>query len=59
MHVGVNWRLAFFLYAPAARLVADMRDKNIIKTFLLVPHHENGDSDIWTKNLTTALERVS
>jgi hypothetical protein len=48
-----------FLYAPAARLVADARDKNIIRTFQPVPHYENGDGDIWTKNLTTALERVS
>jgi len=52
-----NWHS--FLYAPAARLVADMRDKNVIKTFQLVPNYENADSNIWTKDLTTALERVS
>ncbi len=48
-----------FLYVPAARLVADYRDKNIIKTLQPIPNYENGDSDVWTKNLTTALERVS
>jgi hypothetical protein len=47
-----------FLYISAARLVADNRDKNIIKTFQPVPKYENGDGELWTKSLTTALERV-
>lgn len=48
-----------FLYIPATRLVPDVRDKNIIKTFQPVPRYEQGDGDVWTKNLTTALERVT
>lgn len=48
-----------FLYAPAAGLAADPNDKTIIKKFQAVPNYENGDSDGWTKNVTTALERVS
>lgn len=48
-----------FLYAPAARLVADPSDKTIIKKFQAVPNYEKGDGDVWAKSLTTALERVS
>jgi hypothetical protein len=48
-----------FLYIPASSLIADQRDKNIIRTFQPVPHYEKGDSGGWTKNLATALERVS
>jgi hypothetical protein len=48
-----------FLYVPPARLVADKRDKNIIRTMQPVPNYENGDNGTWTTNLTTALERVS
>jgi hypothetical protein len=48
-----------FLYVPAARLVADNRDKNIIRTFQPVPKYENGESEGWTKDLSTALERVA
>ncbi len=48
-----------FLYAPAARLVADPSEKTIIKKFQAVPSYERGDGDVWSKSLATALERVS
>ena len=48
-----------FLYAPAARLVADLSNKTIIKKFQAVPNYEMDDGDIWAKSLTTALERVA
>lgn len=48
-----------FLYAPAARLVADQTDKSIIKKFQAVPSYEMGDGDVWAKSLTTTLERVA
>lgn len=47
-----------FLYVPAARLIPDTRDKNIIKTFQPVPEHTSADGDDWTKDLKVALERV-
>lgn len=47
-----------FLYVPAARLIPDTRDKNIIKTFQPVPEHTSADGDDWTKDLNVALERV-
>jgi hypothetical protein len=48
-----------FLYIPAARLIPSAHDKNIIKTFQPVPDYEHVDGDDWTKNLTTALDRVA
>lgn len=47
-----------FMYIAANKLTADPRDKTIIKTFQVIPDFENGDHGIWTKDLTTALDRV-
>ncbi len=44
-----------FLYAPAAKLTADKRDKSIIKTMQPIPNYEKDDKGIWTKDLAVAL----
>lgn len=46
-----------FLYAPAAKLITDDRDKGVIKTFQPVPSFDNAESGIWTANLQSALDR--
>jgi hypothetical protein len=48
-----------FMYVAANKLTPDHRDKTIIKTFQVIPDFENGDHGVWTKDLTTALERVA
>jgi hypothetical protein len=40
------------------RLAPDPSDKTIIKKYQAVPHFEKGDTDLWTKTLTAALERI-
>ena len=51
-----DWRS--FMYIPATGLVADKQDKSVIKTLQAVPDYKDGDHDVWTKSLSTALERV-
>lgn len=48
-----------FMYVPANNLTPDHRDAKIIKTFQAIPSFDNGDHGVWTKDLSTALERVS
>jgi len=48
-----------FLYVPAARLIPDARDKNIIKTFQPVPNYESDEGDLWAKSLSAALDSVA
>jgi hypothetical protein len=47
-----------FLYVPAARLIPDARDNNVIKTFQPALDYEKGDGDVWAKSLTAALRQL-
>jgi hypothetical protein len=47
-----------FLYAPAARLVADPTDKAIIKKYQAVPNYTEGNGELWAKSLPIVLDRM-
>lgn len=48
-----------FMYAATSALLPDARDSAIIKTFQPVPHYPGENDQVWTADLSAALQRAA